>query len=41
VKQRFDDEGISFAFPTRTLYLKQDSDWRLTATAESKDELPK
>ncbi|HTD67711.1 MAG TPA: mechanosensitive ion channel family protein [Candidatus Limnocylindria bacterium] len=29
VKRRFDAEGISFAFPTQTLYLKQDSDWRL------------
>jgi len=29
LKQRFDDEGISFAFPTQTLYLKQDSEWRL------------
>ena len=30
IKKRFDDEGISFAFPTRTLYVKQDSDWNLT-----------
>lgn len=30
VKERFDAEGINFAFPTQTLYLKQDSDWRLT-----------
>lgn len=29
LKQRFDGEGINFAFPTQTLYLKQDSDWRL------------
>lgn len=29
LKQRFDEEGISFAFPTQTLYLKQDSEWRL------------
>lgn len=28
VKQRFDDAGIHFAFPTRTLYVKQDSDWQ-------------
>jgi MscS family membrane protein len=30
VKKRFDEEGISFAFPTRTLYVKQDSDWRVS-----------
>jgi MscS family membrane protein len=29
IKERFDAEGISFAFPTRTLYVKQDSDWRV------------
>jgi len=29
VKRRFDTEGINFAFPTQTLYLKQDSEWRL------------
>lgn len=29
VKQRFDDEGISFAFPSRTLYVRQDSEWRM------------
>src|SRR6266536_3887597 len=29
VKERFDKEGISFAFPTQTLYVKQDSEWRL------------
>lgn len=28
VKERFDAEKISFAFPTQTLYVKQDSDWR-------------
>lgn len=30
LKRRFDAEAISFAFPTQTLYLKQDSEWRLT-----------
>jgi MscS family membrane protein len=30
IKQRFDAEGISFAFPTRTLYVKQDSDGRVS-----------
>lgn len=29
IKRRFDAEGISFAFPTQTLYLKQDSEWKL------------
>ena len=29
LKERFDAEQISFAFPSRTVYLKQDSDWRL------------
>jgi MscS family membrane protein len=29
LKERFDAEKISFAFPTQTLYVKQDSDWRL------------
>jgi len=29
LKERFDVAGIGFAFPTRTLYVKQDSDWRV------------
>ncbi|MDB6109873.1 MAG: MscS Mechanosensitive ion channel [Pedosphaera sp.] len=29
IKQRFDAEGINFAFPSQTLYLKQDSTWRV------------
>ena len=29
VKRRFDAERISFAFPTQTLYVKQDSEWRM------------
>jgi small-conductance mechanosensitive channel len=29
VKERFDAEGINFAFPSQTLYVKQDSEWRL------------
>lgn len=29
LKERFDQEKINFAFPTQTVYLKQDSDWRL------------
>lgn len=34
LKERFDKEAISFAFPTQTLYVKQDSDWRLTSDPE-------
>jgi len=30
IKERFDAEGISFAFPTQTLLVKQDSEWRVT-----------
>jgi MscS family membrane protein len=29
VKERFDAERISFAFPTQTLLVKQDSEWRV------------
>ena len=29
IKRRFDEAGISFAFPTQTVYLKQDSAWRV------------
>lgn len=32
LKRRFDAEGISFAFPTQTVYLRQDSEWRLADT---------
>src|SRR5256886_258915 len=28
LKEGFDKAGISFAFPTQTLYVKQDSEWR-------------
>ncbi len=31
VKRRFDEEKIEFAFPTQTVYLRQDSEWKLTA----------
>ena len=27
IKERFDAEGISFAFPSQTIYLKQDANW--------------
>lgn len=33
IKQRFDEAGIGFAFPTQTLYVKQDSAWRLEGQA--------
>jgi MscS family membrane protein len=29
IKERFDAEGIGFAFPSQTVYLKQDSAWSL------------
>ena len=35
IKKRFDKHGINFAFPTQTLYLKQDSEWRLNGVAAS------
>jgi MscS family membrane protein len=31
LKKRFDAEGINFAFPTQTVYLKQDSEWRVAS----------
>ncbi len=34
VKKRFDAEGIQFAFPTRTLYVKQDSKWQVEPPKE-------
>ena len=33
VKERFEAAKINFAFPTQTLYLKQDSNWRLEPVA--------
>jgi MscS family membrane protein len=29
LKRRFDDEGINFAFPSQTVYLKQEGSWQL------------
>jgi len=29
LKRRFDAESLSFAFPSQTVYLRQDSQWRL------------
>ncbi|MEO7298521.1 MAG: mechanosensitive ion channel family protein [Verrucomicrobiota bacterium] len=37
VKERFDAEKISFAFPSRTVYLKQDSEWRIGNGATEKN----
>lgn len=31
LKRRFDAEGISFAFPSQTVYLRQDSQWQLAS----------
>jgi MscS family membrane protein len=31
LKRRFDEEGINFAFPSQTVYLRQDSTWRLAS----------
>jgi MscS family membrane protein len=33
LKKRFDDEGIEFAFPSQTVYVKSDSDARTTPPA--------
>jgi len=29
LKHRFDEEQIEFAYPTQTLYVKQDSSWQV------------
>lgn len=29
VKRRFDEAGIAFAFPSRTVYLRQENEWRV------------
>ncbi len=36
VKERFDNEGIGFAFPTRTVYIRQDSEWRVDESRPSR-----
>lgn len=36
IKRRFDAAGISFAFPTRTLYVKQDSQWQISGPPPSR-----
>jgi len=39
IKDRFDTAGIAFAFPTQTLFVKQDSEWRL-AEGKTAEEMP-
>ncbi len=35
VKRRFDAAGISFAFPSRTLYLRQEGEWKIGQTGQT------
>jgi MscS family membrane protein len=35
IKKQFDAERIDFAFPTQTLYLRQDSDWRIHGPSDN------
>lgn len=35
IKQKFDEEHIEFAFPTQTLYVKQDGDWRIQGASDA------
>lgn len=35
VKTRFDEERIGFAFPTQTLYVKQDSEWQVNGPSRT------
>lgn len=37
LKRRYDEERISFAFPTQTIYMKQDSEWRLAEAGKADD----
>jgi MscS family membrane protein len=34
LKRRFETEGINLAFPSQTVYLRQDSEWRLAGPLE-------
>jgi MscS family membrane protein len=36
IKERFDAEAIGFAFPTQTVYLRQDSEWRMKTSDSEK-----
>ncbi|MBC8094659.1 MAG: mechanosensitive ion channel [Akkermansiaceae bacterium] len=40
IKERFDAEGINFAFPSRTLYVKQDSEWRMSKAEHQETAVP-
>ncbi len=35
IKKRFDAAGINFAFPTRTLLVKQDSEWKIASGSKN------
>jgi len=37
VKSAFEEQGIGFAFPSRTIYLRQEGDWKLKAPAEAQE----
>jgi MscS family membrane protein len=37
VKRRFDEARISFAFPSRTVYLRQDNEWRVNLPSADGD----
>lgn len=40
VKTRFDEERIGFAFPTQTLYVKQDSEWQVNGPSRTPQRSP-
>jgi small-conductance mechanosensitive channel len=40
VQERFEKEKITFAFPSRTLYIKQDSPMNLSIQGESAEPNP-
>jgi len=40
IKEAFDRVKINFAFPTQTLFVKQDSDWRVTSTERNGEARP-
>ena len=40
LKERFDKEGINFAFPTQTVYVKQGAEWRLQGESVPPDLAP-
>jgi small-conductance mechanosensitive channel len=36
VKLRFDQSGIGFAYPSRTVFLRQEGDWRVGLPAQDR-----